>query len=458
MMLITQSCFAVAILTHTVTAFVPWIPDYRCKEFNTCIGKRTSADTQVENRGLEHVEIIQRVAEVCTLILFVTSRTLLTIRQNQLPHDVQVQRLAERLYNKYQRDSPSKSIDGRDFKVVPAAVPTTSTSLGIDQDGTDFSYYAKIQVGSNNQVMNMALDTGAGTTWVMGKECQAEACKIHNNFDSSSSTTFNGSSGLDFELHYGSGHVTGKLASDTLTLAGFTIKPIIGIANNASTEFKDFPIDGILGLAQSKGDQDTFVETLAKSKILPANRFGVSIGRATDGPNVGVINFGTLDNTRYSGDLTYFPVPEEKKKEGEWALAMSQISFGDKNINIENKVAYIDTGTSYIFAKEEEVKKLHDIVPGSFVAVNTTGTWRVPCDTTTEIVLTFGSKTYTIAPRDWVGPKVDGNCTSNIYGYDVVEGAWLLGDTFLKNVYAVFDFDAYQVGESYKSPRLDPLY
>ena len=88
-----------------------------------------------------------------------------------------------------------------------------------------------------------------------------------------------------------------------------------------------------------------------------------------------------------------------------------------------------------------------------------------PCDigervkrlSDTEIVLTFGAKTYTIAPRDWVGPKVDGNCTSNIYGYDVVENAWLLGDTFLKNVYAVFDFDAYQVGELRPSPDQETI-
>lgn len=292
--------------------------------------------------------------------------------------------------------------------------------------------------------MNLALDTGAGTTWVMGQECPTEACKLHNNFNSSASTSFN-NTGLDYELHYGSGYVSGKLATDSFTLAGFTIKPTFGVANNASSDFKSFPIDGILGLAQSKGDQETFIETLAKAKILAANRFGVSISRASDGPNVGVINFGHLDTTRYSGDLTYFPVPDDKKKEGEWALAMDQISYDGKNIAIESKVAYIDTGTSYIFAKQEEVKKLHDLIPGA----NTTdgATWRVPCSTATDLVLTFGGKSYTIAPRDWVGPVVDGQCTSNVYGYDVVENAWLLGDTFLKNVYAVFDFDTYQVGK-----------
>ena len=327
------------------------------------------------------------------------------------------------------------------YKISTAAVPTTTASAGIDQDGTDYSYFAQVKLGSNGTVMNMLLDTGAGTSWVMGHDCKSAPCKTHNNFGATDSTTFK-SEAVTFELHYGSGNVSGTMATDTLAIAGFTLKPTFGIATVASDDFKNFPIDGILGLAQSKGPHTTFVESLVASKLLAANLFGVSISRSSDGPNTGVINFGTPDTTRFVGDIAYTHVNGSDRDD--WAIPMEDISFDGKKAGIQFKLAYVDTGTSYIFSKKEEVKRLHDAIPGA--TSEDSITWRVPCTTTLPLQLTFGANTYSIDARDWVGPNVKGNCTSNIYGHDVVGDAWLLGDTFLKNVYAVFDIDGNRIG------------
>ena len=324
---------------------------------------------------------------------------------------------------------------------MAAAVPTTPTSVGIDQDGTDYSYFAKVKMGSNGTVMNMLLDTGAGTSWVMGHDCDSVPCKRHNNFGAIDSTTFK-SKDVEFELHYGSGNVSGTIATDSLTIAGFTLQPTFGIAKVASDDFKNFPIDGILGLAQSKGPHETFIETLVAAKVLTANMFGVSISRSTDGPNTGVLNFGAPDPSRFVGDLAYTAVQGPDKDD--WAIPMDGISFDGKKADIQFKVAYIDTGTSYIFSKKEEVLRLHGTIPGATTADNVT--YKVPCTTTLPLIFTFGANSYSISARDWVGPNVKGQCTSNIYGHDVVGDAWLLGDTFLKNVYAVFDIDANRIG------------
>lgn len=74
-MLITQSSFAVLALAQTVTAFIPWLPDYRCKLLNNCADKREERGAYIDARGLEHVEIIQRVAEVQSFILQAQKRT-----------------------------------------------------------------------------------------------------------------------------------------------------------------------------------------------------------------------------------------------------------------------------------------------------------------------------------------------------------------------------------------------
>ena len=74
-------------------------------------------------------------------------------------------------------------------------------------------------------------------------------------------------------------------------------------------------------------------------------------------------------------------------------------------------------------------------------------TWTVPCTTTISLTFTFGGTAYTVSPKDWIGPMGNGVCTSNVFGHVVVAGAWLLGDTFLKNVYTVLDVDQNRIGK-----------
>jgi hypothetical protein len=48
--------------------------------------------------------------------------------------------------------------------------------------------------------------------------------------------------------------------------------------------------------------------------------------------------------------------------------------------------------------------------------------------------------------------KKGDRCISNIYGHEVVQDAWLLGDLFLKNVYTVFDAEEKRIGFAEKAP------
>jgi hypothetical protein len=330
------------------------------------------------------------------------------------------------------------------YTVVTATPPTQSNSAGIDQDGTDFSYFAQVQLGSKAKSVYLLLDTGAGTTWVMGPSCTSAPCKTHNSFGAGDSDTFK-LLPQSFGISYGSGSVSGDMATDTLSIAGIKLTANFGIANQTTDDFTSFPIDGILGLSQAKGPAPTFMETVVAQKVLKANIFGVSISRSSDGVNNGVINFGAPDSSQFTGSLSYSPVITNS--EGDWAIQMDDVGFGDASAGVGSKSAYIDTGTSFIFAPDADCKKFHDIVPG---AQSTDGTtYTVPCTTTTPLTITFGSNTYTISPKDWVAPMANGACTSNVYGHEVVEGAWLLGDTYLKNVYTVFDVDQNRVGKGF---------
>ena len=100
------------------------------------------------------------------------------------------------------RGTPVKR--GNDYNVVTAAKPSQTNSIAIDEDGTDFSYFASVYFGSKKTMMYMLIDTGAANTWVMGSNCSSAACQKHNLFGPADSDSF-ATTEDTFNLTYGTG-------------------------------------------------------------------------------------------------------------------------------------------------------------------------------------------------------------------------------------------------------------
>lgn len=325
---------------------------------------------------------------------------------------------------------------------MAAPTPTQANSAGIYQDGTDYSYFAPITIGSAETKMYMLLDTGADRSWVMSSTCTSNPCLNHNLFDASTSTTSELST-TEFSISYGSGSVSGVMNTDTISFAGMNLPMTFGLANITSDDFLNFPIDGILGLSLSRGDTPSFIDRVVASKALKSNIFGVSLNRMSDGSNTGEINFGSPDSTRFNGDLVYMAV--DAGASGNWAIPMDNVGFGSTQSGLTGRLAYLDTGTSFIFCPPKDAIAFHALIDG--VKSDDNVTFHVPCTSADSINFTFGGTTFAVSTKDWIGPEVNGVCTSNVYGRSVVgDTNWLIGDTFLKNVYAVFDVDKTRIG------------
>lgn len=325
------------------------------------------------------------------------------------------------------------------YSVVAPVIPTQSNSVGVYQDGTDYSYFIQIQLGSAATPLYMLIDTGASTTWVMSSSCTSDPCTKHSTFGAGDSKTLV-DTGKSFSVEYGSGDVSGHLVNDTVKVAGLTVPYEFGLANVTSSQFSSFPFDGILGLARNTGN---FNDALKSAKVTSANLFAVSLSRSSDGANTGEISFGALDTAKYTGDITYTPVTDNVS----WSIAMDGVSVGGTSVGVKGRVAYIDTGTTYAFAPPDDVKALYKLIPNS--ASSDGVTYTLPCDSTAQVAFTFSGTSYSVNAKDFVGASTgsDNQCTGNIFGMEVVSGAWLLGDMFLKNVYSVFDMDGKRVGK-----------
>jgi len=330
---------------------------------------------------------------------------------------------------------------GDTYSIVKSNTPTLKNSAALDQDGQDFSYFSVVEVGAKKEEMWLALDTGSPSSWVFSSSCTDSVCKTHHTFDKSASSSYV-SNASTFSVGYGSGDVQGDLGQDVFTIAGMDVTFSFGTATKANESFASYPIDGILGLGRSHTagwSIPSFMDVVASKKYLSSNIIGFSLSRASDNKKDGEVNFGTVDTSKFDGEISYTTT-----NSGIWSIPMDDVYVNGKPAGLTGKSATIDTGTTYILIPPADAATLFSYIPGSY---RSDENYIVPCNSTATLQLSFSGVKYSILPEDYIGASCTGGCVSTIVGHQSSGvNDWLVGDVFLKNVYSVFDFDNGQIG------------
>lgn len=330
--------------------------------------------------------------------------------------------------------------------MVNSITPTGgANALAIDQDGSDYSYFSTMKFGSKSQEMYMLIDTGSANTWVFSSDCKSDSCLIHNSFGKEDSTTLV-TNNTKWDLAYGTGQVSGVIATDRVAFANFTLNMGFGLATTASSDFNSYPMDGILGLGRRASDQlgtPTIMEVLDNQAKLQTNVVGIHLHRASDSTKDGEILFGGIDTGKFSGNIAY----TKTSNDGSWEIPVNDVIVGNTPANFTGRSAIVDTGTTFILMPPKDAQVVHGLIPGS--AANGES-FTMPCNTNVKFEVKINGKDYEVSAKDYVGkPTQSGSstCNSNIIGHQAFgDTQWILGDVFLKNVYAVFDFDNKQIG------------
>ena len=245
-----------------------------------------------------------------------------------------------------------------------------------------------------------------------------------------------------FNITYGTGSVQGTLATDTLHMGPLSSSLTFGLASSVSSEFRSYPMDGILGLGRGSSS------TTSLLSIFPNKLFALHLSRAADG-NDGELNVGEVNTARYSGDITYMSCVESSSEF--WEIPLDAASVDGKSVALGGKrTAIVDSGTSFVLLPPDDALALHSGIQGF---QQDGEAFLVPCDSKAGIQFSFGGRAFDVSSEDWMGAEVKGGlCRSNIIGRQTFgEGQWLVGDVFLRNVYAVFDGAAGRVGFGVKS-------
>ncbi|KID59820.1 Endothiapepsin [Metarhizium brunneum] len=225
-------------------------------------------------------------------------------------------------------------------------------------------FVVEVELGTPPQKLPLVPDTGSTDFWVYSTDTES-SWNNHKLWDIPKSTTARNLTGYTWKITYGTGYADGtNIYEDVVTLGGVPF-PNQAIESASRTDYKVDPkISGIFGL-EFRPDQTgvnqagehvkTWSSTHIKSLDQPlfTSHFKFNGG--------GSLDFGFIDNTKYTGSITYTPVTHDQH----WMFNSTGYKIGDDPVQVEELQAVADTGTSGIFVPENVARAYYRKVPTS---------------------------------------------------------------------------------------------
>lgn len=318
--------------------------------------------------------------------------------------------------------------------------------------------YNPVTIGSNAQAVKVALDTGSDELFVDPDcddmdfdEAETQECESDGKYTPSTSTTSQ-STGETSQIVYGSGAVDIAYYIDSIGVPGSSAN-LTSVQFGRATASEDLN-EGILGIGFGKGtnlNYSNFIDALQEQGVTNTKAFSVALGTSsTAGGNV---IFGGVDTKKFSGSLASLDI--EAPASGDiqrYAVSLSGISYSNGSTSktfsssTTNSVI-LDTGsslcelpTSIVSSMVNELGAEEDIESGLYI---------VDCGLMTDSnIISFDFSGVTVdVPLSQFILEDGGLCILGVMALESGTGInGLLGDTFLRNAYVVFDQTNMKIG------------
>ncbi|KAI0361663.1 protease [Trametes cingulata] len=312
-------------------------------------------------------------------------------------------------------------------------------------DEGDQYWAGTAEIGTPGQPFVLDFDTGSADLWVPSSTCTSPTCKSKHKYQANASTSSTRRDGI-FDLQYGDGSsVTGPIYSDTVTVADVAVQdqafsPVERVSDVFGTENDD----GILGLGypalSSMRESPFFVSAMAQGAV-KEGVFGMKLAA-----NGSELYLGGTDTSLYTGELEYHAV---SGKMGFWQIGGGKVMVGD-NVVATDIETIIDSGTTLIYGPPKAVETFYKSIPGSSLFDTENGFYKFPCNAMpSDVAFNWGGMDWTISVENFnAGKANDDECVGAIAAKEMGLGnnVWLVGDSFMKNVYSAFSFDKNAVG------------
>jgi len=339
-----------------------------------------------------------------------------------------------------------------------AGLPYTSTGLQVINSPNDNNpvvvndyqnaqYYGSVSLGTPQQTFSVIFDTGSSNLWVPATTCSN--CGSHPKYASGSSSSYKAND-TTFTIQYGSGPVSGFWSYETVHWGGLPVTAQeFGQVTDVSGLGLAYTIgkfDGILGMGFQAISLDNiptpFQNLIAQGKIVD-QQFAFYLGNS-DGPT-GELILGGYDTNHFTGSLVWVPVTSETY----WETQLDSFEINGQAVT-GTLTAVVDTGTSILAGPSADVKAIAKLVGATPFPLNP-AEYLISCNTSSlpDLVFTIAGQTFTLTGDDYVISDMGILCLFAMTGLDIPAPAgplWILGDTFIRKFYTVFDYGNAKLG------------
>jgi len=368
-----------------------------------------------------------------------------------------------------------------DLSILPKA------KLHLDLlNNNNSQYYVDFHLGKPQQHFTGIFDTGSATTWVPGVKCNSETCTAHNRFAEEKSASFAADGPNTRSVQYGTGRVTFEDGSDTVTLCDGRDNPgchgqadhkieipkqPIGISTDQTKyPFRILPFDGIIGVAPSVNENSLLHQL--KHDTAESRLFGVYLSKSPD--RIGSVDFGGIERMNVAPDSSLHWHPTTVAHE--WRVPMKDILVNGQPLHLCKDrpdgicPAVVDTGSSLVTGPSTDVRKLlsklHPNPDCSNLASLPEVSIQIMDKDHNTVTYPLNPKEYVLESLEESGssvkqdsmegfpvlgkstnlPEIRPHCDPGFGILDVPGQKWVIGDTFLRRYYSIFDDENGRIG------------
>ena len=246
------------------------------------------------------------------------------------------------------------------------------------------SWLGLSQANVSTDTFNVILDTGSSDLWLAGSECTSHSgCEdqvpLYDSTISASvqlknvSTPTEGSQPAGFNVSYGSGEASGRLVSDTVEMAGYSVtNQTFASIQHVTDGLLEGNVSGIMGLGfqsiaasqampfwqsiaanySTSSTSSSASPSLADSGSLTNGtknesfEMGFALTRFLHDPSSpthkmpgGSMAFGKRNESLFKGDVFWNNLTET----GYWMIRMDDVKVGNSSMGVKSKLVAIDT-------------------------------------------------------------------------------------------------------------------
>ncbi|KDQ06684.1 hypothetical protein BOTBODRAFT_39405 [Botryobasidium botryosum FD-172 SS1] len=345
---------------------------------------------------------------------------------------------------------------------VHSAAGAADTGDLLVTDVRDLMYSAEILIDGTS--VPVLLDTGSSDLWI-------SSLQYPGIFSAAQNIT-----GSPLNITYGIGSVSGSIAITDVEFADIEVKnqALLNVVQTQDQALFDLGAYGIVGLGfeplsqisrtLTDGRGTSFLSNVFKQNPWEPNHIAIQLDRLgdLDESGAGSFSIGTWDQ-RYIAvkDAPALPVFSAETEVTRWSVLLDAFEVSGHNVTLPKStvsnapsgklLTVLDTGSSLMSIPKELVTAIYSSIEGAFY-VEDVDIWFVDCLAVPEVALWFGGQRFLIHPLDLTQPQglQFGSmpnqtwCTSVVspatFGAGTSDLDLLLGDTFLRNVYAVYNF------------------